>query len=192
MELARPFLSAVAIHALGRALTRPIALVGMMGVGKSTIGRRLAAMLGIPFIDADEEIAAAAQLSIPEIFAAFGEEGFRDGERRVIARIIDEDRDRVRVIATGGGAFCHPATRALLLERTITVWIDAETDVLVERVVRKNTRPMLRDGDPAEILDRLRREREPFYAEAAIHVTSGKGPHARTAIQIAQEIAQCL
>jgi shikimate kinase len=118
------------VAALARRIDRPIVLVGMMGVGKSTIGRRLAATLKLPFADADEEIEKAAQMAINEIFERFGEDYFRDGERRVIARLIDEQPS---VIATGGGAFCQDETRALLLERAITVWIDCDVATLVAR-----------------------------------------------------------
>lgn len=145
-----------------------------MGVGKSTIGRRLASRLNMPFIDADEEIEKAAGLSISEIFARYGEGFFRDGERRVIRRLLDGS---VKVIATGGGAFVQPETRALILDKGIAVWINAEIDILVERTTRRDTRPLLKTGDPKEILTRLAEDRTPHYAEAPIHVRSGRGPH---------------
>jgi shikimate kinase len=160
-----------------------------MGVGKSTVGRKLAGMLRRDFVDADEAIVEAAQRSIPEIFATFGEAHFRDGERRVIARLIEE---RHGVIATGGGAFVDPSTRALILERAIAVWIDCDVDTLVERTARRNTRPLLQNGDPKEILTRLAAERAPFYAEAPIRVTSVNGPHADTARAILEAIDQWL
>jgi shikimate kinase len=174
---------------LAARITRPVVLVGLMGVGKSTVGRKLAGLLKRDFVDADEAIVEAAQLSIAEIFAQFGEPYFRDGERRVIARLIEEGHG---VIATGGGAFVDPATRALILERAIAVWIDADIDTLVERTARRNTRPLLRNGDPREILTRLAAERAPFYAEAPIRVRSDNGPHADTARAILEAIDQWL
>ncbi|MEE4207475.1 MAG: shikimate kinase [Erythrobacter sp.] len=167
----------------------PIVLVGMMGVGKSTVGRRVAAMLSRSFVDADDAIEEAAQRSIPEIFAEFGEPYFRDGERRVIARLIDE---AAGVIATGGGAFVDPETRALILDRALAVWIDCDVETLVERTSRRNTRPLLRNGDPKEILTRLARERRDFYAEAPIRVESVNGPHADTARAIIEAIEEHL
>lgn len=165
------------ITALTRRIDRPIVLVGMMGVGKSSVGRRLATLLHLPFSDADEEIVQAAQMSIPEMFEQFGEAYFRDGERRVIARLVDNRRG---VIATGGGAFVNPETRALILAKAIAVWLDSDIDVLLERVQRNANRPLLRAGDPREVLTRLKAERESAYAEAPIHVTSSQGPHTRT------------
>ncbi len=170
-------------------ITRPVVLVGLMGVGKSTVGRKLASLLGRDFIDADEAIVAAAQRSIPEIFEAFGEAHFRDGERRVIARLVDEGHG---VIATGGGAFVDPDTRALVLERGIAVWIDCDIDTLVERTARRSNRPLLKTGDPREILTRLAQERTPFYAQAPIRVVSENGPHADTARAIIEAIDQWL
>lgn len=173
------------LAALARRIDRPVVLVGMMGTGKSSIGRRLATLLHLPFVDADEAIEQAAQLSISEIFERHGETAFRDGERRVIARLMVGER---KVIATGGGAFINPETRALILAKAITVWLDADIDTLVERTTRKDTRPLLRQGDPREILTRLRDERRPAYAEAPIHVTSGRGPQARTVARVLKEI----
>jgi shikimate kinase len=166
-----------------------VVLVGLMGVGKSTVGRKLAALLNCDFVDADDAISKAAQLSIPEIFEQFGEAYFRDGERRVIARLIEEGHG---VIATGGGAFVDPTTRALILERAVAVWIDSDVATLVERTARRNTRPLLRGGDPHEILTRLAAERSPFYAEAPIRVVSENGPHADTARAIIEAIDQWL
>ena len=170
-------------------ITKPIVLVGLMGTGKSTVGRKLAALLDTDFIDADEAIEDAAQLSIAEIFEQFGEAYFRDGERRVISRLMDE---RQGVIATGGGAFINDQTRALILEHAITVWIDCEIDVLVERTGRRNTRTLLRDGDPHEILTRLHKEREPHYSLAPIRVASDDGPHFETAMAIIEAIDRWL
>lgn len=170
-------------------ITRPVVLVGLMGVGKSTVGRKLAAMLERDFVDADEAIAEAAGRSIPEIFDTFGEAHFRDGERRVIARLIEEGHG---VIATGGGAFIDPTTRALVLDRCIAVWIDCDIETLVERTSRRNSRPLLKSGDPQQILTRLAQERAPFYAQAPIRVTSESGPHTDTARTIIEAIDQWL
>lgn len=156
-----------------------------MGAGKSTVGRRLAARLGLPFVDADEEIAAAAGMTIPEIFAHFGEDGFRDGERRVIARLIEQGR---HVIATGGGAFMNAQTRALILDKAIPVWLDADIDVLVERVSRRDGRPLLQGKNPREVLTELARERYPVYALAPIHVRSNDGPHEATVEKIVEAL----
>ena len=194
MDHDHDLLSSAEIAALSRRLDRPIVLVGMMGVGKTTVGRKIAQLLDVPFVDADEAIEQAAHMPIPEIFAAFGEPYFRDGERRVIARLIDSPRTdsgdgrNVKVIATGGGAFCNDATRALVLEKAIGVWLDADVEVLLERVKRKNNRPLLQQGDPRETLTRLRDERQPFYAQAPIHIISCNTPHARTALEILKEI----
>ena len=179
------------VAALARRLDRPVVLVGLMGAGKSTVGRKLATLLGKRFVDADEEIEQAAQMTISEIFAQFGEEYFRDGERRVIARLIDGPGTR-RVIATGGGAFVNPETRALILDKAIAVWLDSDVEVLVERVGRKDTRPLLRQGDPREILTRLKAEREPAYAQAPIHVKSGFGPQSRTVGKVLKGISEWL
>jgi shikimate kinase len=170
-------------------LDRPIVLVGLMGAGKSTVGRRLAALLEGDFVDADDAIEDAAQRTIAEIFAEFGEAYFRDGERRVIARLMD---DHSGVIATGGGAFVDPGTRALILEKGIAVWIDCDVDTLVERTSRRNNRPLLKDGDPREILSQLLAERGPLYAEAPIRVKSDQGPHAETALAIARALEDYL
>jgi shikimate kinase len=164
-------------HPAALVLTRPVVMVGMMGCGKSTVGRRLAIRLGIPFVDADEEIEAAASLSIPEIFSKLGEPAFRDGERRVIARLIT---DTPQIVATGGGAFINEETRKLILDKAIAIWLQAPLDVLVERTGRRNNRPLLQNGDPATILGNLLTVREPFYAQAHIHVHSGRQPHERT------------
>lgn len=177
------------IQRLAARLDRPIVLVGMMGVGKTTVGRKLAALLGLPFCDADEEIEKAAQMSIPEIFAQFGEPYFRSGERRVIARLVGEDgAPERRVLATGGGAFADPETRALILKRAIAVWLDSDVETLLARVGRKGNRPLLKTGNPREILTRLKAERGPAYAEAPIHVKSGNQPHQATAIAILKAI----
>ncbi len=153
---------------------RPIVLVGLMGAGKSAVGRRLAAALGRPFRDADEAIVEAAGMSIPDIFELYGEPAFRDLERRVVARLIGEPGS---VIALGGGAFVDPETRALVKRRAVSIWIEADLDTLVERTSRKpGRRPLLAKGDPREILSRLMEIRHPIYAEADFRVKSGDGP----------------
>lgn len=159
---------------LGKRLDRPIVLVGLMGVGKSTVGRRLARRLGLSFVDSDAAIEDAAGLSPAEVFERYGEHDFRDGERRLVARLVEAE---VRVIATGGGAYVDPRTRKLLNERAITVWLDAPVDVLAERTARRDTRAQLRNGDPKATLERLANERRPSYEQAHIHVKSGDGAH---------------
>ncbi len=149
-------------------------MVGMMGAGKSSVGRRLANRLGLAFVDADAEIEQAANASIPEIFERHGEAYFRDGERRVIQRLLDGSQ---KVIATGGGAFIQPETRAAIQEHGISVWLKADRDLLLSRVKRRNNRPLLKGGDPGEIIDRLIAERYPVYAEAAIQVQSRDVAH---------------
>lgn len=191
MDVDDPQLSAGEIEALARRIDRPVVLVGMMGVGKSSVGKRLAGLLHTPFVDADDEIEKAAQMTIPEIFATYGEPYFRDGERRVIARLIEEDGSR-KVIATGGGAFINEETRGLILERAIAVWLDSDIETLLERTARKDNRPLLQQGDPRETLTRLREERRPAYAQAPIHVLSGNGPHSRTVTRVLQGIGQWL
>jgi shikimate kinase len=160
---------------LGEQLDRPIVLVGLMGAGKSTVGRRLAKRLRLPFVDSDEAIADAAGLSAGELFERYGDADFRDGERRLVARLVDEGH--VRVIATGGGAYVNPATRRLLNERAITIWLDAPVDILAERTGRRDTRPLLRQGSRAGTLKRLADERGPAYSQAHIRVKSGQGAH---------------
>jgi shikimate kinase len=151
-----------------------VVLVGLMGVGKSTVGRRLARRLGLSFVDSDSAIEDAAGYTPAEIFERYGEKDFRDGERRLVARLIEGE---IRVIATGGGAYVDPRTRELLNERAITVWLDAPVDILTERTSRRDTRAQLRNGDPKATLERLLQERRPSYEEAHIHVRSGEGAH---------------
>jgi shikimate kinase len=169
------------------AINRPIVLIGMMGVGKTSIGKRLAARLNCDFADADEEIERAAGMSIAEIFEKFGEPYFRDGERRVIARLIDGSP---KVIATGGGAFINEETRALILSRALSIWLDADIKILVDRVSRRGHRPLLKDRDPVEVLTELGKVRNPLYAAADIHVRSDASPHGRTVDNILKAIAQ--
>ncbi|KPF62887.1 shikimate kinase [alpha proteobacterium AAP81b] len=165
---------------------RPVALVGLMGAGKTTIGKRLAARLGLGFVDADAEIETASGLTVAEIFERFGEAHFRDGERRVIARLAD---GAPKVIATGGGAFIQPDTRALLLQRTVTVWLDADIPTLVARVRKRDTRPLLKGRDPGEVLAELARLRNPFYAEARLRIGSKARPHGETVETIIAALA---
>lgn len=145
-----------------------------MGVGKSTVGRRLAKRLGLSFVDSDSAIEDASGFSAAEVFERYGEKDFRDGERRLVARLVSGE---VRVIATGGGAYIDPRTRELLNQRSITVWLDAPVEILAERTARRDTRPLLRTDDPKGTLERLSEERRPSYAEAHIHVRSGDGAH---------------
>ena len=161
---------------LAKRLDRPVVLVGQMGVGKSTVGRRLARRLGLPFIDSDSAIEDASGFSAAEVFERFGESDFCDGERRLVARLVAGEAE-VRVIATGGSAYVDSTTRKLLNERAITIWLDAPVDVLAERTARRNTRPLLRTPDLKGTLERLSAERRPSYEEAHIHVRSGDGAH---------------
>lgn len=163
---------AAVIAALGR---RTIVLVGMMGAGKSSVGRRLASRLGIPFVDADTEIEIAhAGLSIPEIFANHGEPYFRAGEAKVIARLLDSGP---QVLATGGGAFMNPDTRAAIAAKGVSIWLKADLEVLMRRIKRRHDRPLLKTDDPAETLRTLIEERYPVYALADVTVQSREVPH---------------
>jgi shikimate kinase len=155
-------------------LLRTVTLVGMMGAGKSSVGRRLAARLDVPFRDADSEIETAAGCTISEIFDRYGETAFRDGERRVIARLLGEPP---HVLATGGGAFMDEKTRQAIKQSTVSIWIKAPVEILLQRVKRRDNRPLLRTGDPKGTLERLLKEREPIYAEADLTVESEDGPH---------------
>ena len=160
---------------------KPIALVGLMGAGKTTVGRRLAKRLALPFVDTDVEIEAAAGMAIAEMFERFGEAQFRDGERRVIARLLDGPP---RVIATGGGAFANADTRRLMLERCIVVWLDGDVASLAERASRSGKRPLLDKGDPVASLRALAETRNPYYAEAHLRVRSDLGRHDATVEEI--------
>jgi len=169
---------------------RSIVLVGMMGVGKSSIGRRLAARLGIPFVDADTEIEKAADMSIADIFARHGEAYFRSGEARVIARLLDGGP---QVLATGGGAVMNADTRAVIKAKGVSVWLSAEFDVLMRRISkRKNERPMLQTADPAATLRELLVVREPVYAQADITVQSREVPHDAIVSEILSALADFL
>ncbi|HKG01318.1 MAG TPA: shikimate kinase, partial [Xanthobacteraceae bacterium] len=158
-----------------------IVLVGMMGAGKSSVGRRLAARLGIPFVDADAKIEEAAQMTIPDIFESFGEAEFRSAEARVIARLLDNGP---QVLATGGGAFMRPETRAVIRSKGISFWLNADFEVLLRRVKRRSDRPLLKTDDPAETLKRLIAERSPTYAEADVTIHSRDVPHDKVVDEI--------
>jgi len=167
---------------------RTIVLVGLMGAGKTNIGRRLATRLNLPFFDSDSEIEAAAGETIEEIFRNRGEAVFRDGERRVIARLLDQP---THVLATGGGAFMDPATRAIILRRGVSVWLRADLDVLLARVSRRSNRPLLKEGNPRAVLTELIERRYPVYAEADIAIDSGDGPPDLTATRTIAALAAC-
>jgi shikimate kinase len=164
---------------------RTIALVGLMGAGKSTVGRRLADKLGREFYDSDVEIEKAAGLSIADIFSIHGEAEFRRGERKVLARLLEGEP---HVLATGGGAYLDPQTRALLREKAITVWLNADLETIWKRVSKRNTRPLLRAPDPKGVLTKLFEEREPIYSQADLSVTSVDGPHSQTVKAIVEAL----
>ncbi len=177
---------ATLVAALG---SRSIVLIGMMGAGKSSIGRRLAARLGIPFVDADAEIEAAAGMTIEDIFANYGEASFRSGETRVIARLLDAGP---QVLATGGGAFMNPETRGIIGRNAVSVWLRADFDVLFRRVKRRSDRPLLKTADPAETLRQLMAERDPIYAQADASVHSREVPHETIVEEILAALADRL
>jgi len=158
-----------------------------MGAGKSSVGRRLAARLDVPFCDADAEIEAAAGCTISDIFEHYGESAFRDGERKVIGRLL---ADPPHVMATGGGAFIDPETRARMKECAVSVWLKAPVEVLLARILRKDTRPLLKAGEPREVLERLLNEREPIYALADIAIESESGPHCETVERIMAALSE--
>ena len=170
---ARAKSAAAPAHALAQNLNKTIVLVGLMGAGKSCVGKRLAACLGLPFVDADREIEEAAGCSISDYFAAHGEKTFRDGERRVIQRLLGNP---MHVLATGGGAFMDASTRALIKDKAISVWLKAELDQLLKRIGRRNDRPLLQNVDPRAKLAELIDLRYPVYAEADLTVESADGP----------------
>lgn len=180
-EILKPGAGGAAVRA-----DRSVVLVGLMGVGKTTIGRRLSVKLGLPFVDADAEIERAAGHSVTEIFERFGEAHFRDGERRVIARLIDGPPI---VLATGGGAFVNAETRTLILKRAVAVWLDADIPTLVERVGRRSNRPLLAGRDARTVLTELAAQRNPLYAEAQIHIASKPAPHETTVNAIVAALA---
>ena len=169
--------------------SRTIVLVGLMGAGKSSIGRRLAHRLGLPFVDADTEIEKAADLTIPEIFEKHGEPYFRAGEVRVVARILESGP---QVLATGGGAYMNPDTRARIRERGISLWLRAELDVLMKWVKRRGDRPLLKADDPQAVLKRLMDERYPVYAEAALTVVSREASHEEVVDDVLAALAEHL
>ena len=166
-------------------LPRTVAIVGLMGAGKSAIGKRLALRLGLPFVDADTEIELAAGCTIAEIFEKYGEAEFRQGERRVISRLLDEPP---HVLSTGGGAYMDAETRRLMKAKAITVWLRAELAVLHDRVRKRSHRPLLKQGDPKEILERLIMQRYPIYAEADIVVESTAQPADRTTEEVIEAL----
>ncbi|VAV94587.1 Shikimate kinase I [hydrothermal vent metagenome] len=170
-------------------LTKSISLIGLMGSGKTTVGLRLARKLGLSFVDSDAEIELAADHTVSEIFEKYGEEDFRTGERKVITRLIS---DTPMVLGTGGGAFMDPATRKRLKEKTVTVWLKADIDHLVERTSRRDTRPLLRAGNPEEILRKLAKKRYPVYGQASITVETGAGPHEKVVNDIIWKLNQYL
>jgi len=183
--------AAIPADAIRAALDRrSVVLVGMMGVGKSSIGRRLAGRLGIPFVDADAEIEKAAGMSISDIFARHGEADFRSGEARVIARLLDGGP---QVLATGGGAFMNEATRTAIKHKGVSIWLSAEFDVLMRRIAkRRNERPMLQTADPDETLRQLIAVRDPVYALADLTVQSRDVPHDSIVAEIAAALAAFL
>jgi len=164
---------------------RSIVLVGMMGSGKTTVGRRLALRLGLPFVDVDQEIVEAAGMPIPDIFARHGEAHFRDGERRVMARVLTGGP---RVVATGGGAFMNDATRARIGEKAISIWLKADLDTLMRRVRRRPTRPLLQTPDPLATMQQLLAEREPVYAQAHVTVCSREASHEHVVEDVVQAL----
>lgn len=170
-----------------KGLRRPIVLVGLMGAGKSCVGRRLAARLGVAFTDADAEFETAAGCTISEFFARYGEPAFREGERKVIARLMEGPPC---VLATGGGAFVDPDTRARIKEGAISVWIRADLDLLVKRTAGRDHRPLLKTGDPREILSRLMDARYPIYAEADITVDTTDEPPEVTVAKVVEELSR--
>jgi shikimate kinase len=159
----------------------------MMGAGKSSVGRRLAATLDVPFHDADSEIEQAAGCAISEIFDRYGEAAFREGERKVIARLLNEP---AHVLATGGGAFADPVTREAIRSKATSVWLKAPVDLLLARVGRRDSRPLLRDGNPRDTLERLLAEREPIYATADVCIESEDGPHSTAVDRIIAALAE--
>jgi shikimate kinase len=181
---------AQSLNAIKSALDdRSIVMVGLMGCGKSAVGRRLAAKLGLPFIDADEEIEKAAGKSIEDIFADHGEVYFRDGERKVLARLL---RSGPQVLATGGGAFMNEETRTAIGQSGISIWLKAELPLLVRRVGKRSNRPLLKTGNPEVVMQNLMDARYPVYAQADITVESRDVPHELIVAEILERLAQAL
>lgn len=170
-------------------LAKPVVLVGLMGAGKTTVGRRLSSALGVPFVDADAEITEAAGCSISDIFEIYGEGIFRDLEQRVMLRLLS---DKPCVIATGGGAFMNSGIRAAIRDKAVSVWLKAEIDILLERVSRRDTRPLLKSGDRRAILTRLMDERYPVYAEADITIDSNAGVHEDVVLSVLRALEEKL
>ncbi len=178
------------LNAIKSALgQRSIVMVGLMGCGKSAVGRRLAAKLGLPFVDADEEIEKAAGKSIEDIFAEHGEPYFREGERKVLARLL---RSGPQVLATGGGAFMNAETRAAIAQCGISIWLKAELPLLVRRVAKRSNRPLLKTGDPEDVMRNLMEERYPIYALADVTVESRDVPHEVVVGEALERLAQVL
>jgi shikimate kinase len=171
----------------GKLAGRSIVLVGLMGAGKTTVGRRLADRLGLTFVDADHEIENAAGMTIPEIFASHGEAYFRDGERKVIARLLEQGQ---QVLATGGGAYMNPETQAKIKERGISIWLKAELPLLMKRVSRRSERPLLKNGDARQTMERLIDQRYPVYAKADITVDSRDVAHTSIVGDVLKALAE--
>lgn len=168
---------------------KTVVLVGMMGAGKTTIGRRLAPRIGLPFYDADAEIEKAAGMTVSDLFTRHGEKSFREGEARVIKRLLEGPP---HVLATGGGAMMNAETRALVKKHAVSIWIKADVDTIVRRATRRGTRPLLKTGNPRETIERLLQERNDQYAEANIHVDTQPGPHINTVNLILEMLEDCL
>lgn len=171
------------------AIPKTLVLIGLMGAGKTSIGKRLAAKLHLPFVDADQAIEEAADCSIQEIFDRFGEAEFRNGERRVITRLLDQP---VQVLSTGGGAFMDAGTRAVIADRGLSIWLRADLDLLVHRTARRDHRPLLRQGDPRTVLGRLMEIRYPVYATADLTVDSDDSPPDVTTDRVIRALADYL
>ncbi|HEU0118747.1 MAG TPA: shikimate kinase [Alphaproteobacteria bacterium] len=166
---------------------RTVVLTGMMGAGKSSVGRKLAARLAVPFVDSDHEIEAAAGMSVSRFFETYGEDEFRKGERRVIARLLDGP---VCVLSTGGGAFIDPDTRALIKKKGVSIWLKVDVALLVERATRRDDRPLLRGGDPREIMEKILAERSPIYAEADLTIESDNRPVEETVDHVMRSVSE--
>jgi len=179
--------STISVNRNVLGLKRPVVLVGLMGAGKSTVGRRLARDIGLEFVDSDNEIVEAAGCSIADIFEMYGEDMFRDLEKRVLLRLLGSTPS---VIATGGGAFINDDIRAAIRAQAISIWLKADIEVLIERVSRRNTRPLLKTGDKRATLTRLIEERHPIYGEADLVVESDEGAHETVVAKIARRLVE--